>query len=522
ETRVDVTRFLAAAAYLDEEFRDEVIFQTLYQTHRFIAPSYGVNISSVVRHCIASRRLSRRRDVMLTALIVVGVWALHLPVVFAVGLFVGGVLVAMGLATPGLKLRWKIMLSIVAYVAFLAFAVHPLSLLAAVLALVVVTADMYERRYRVVARRMNSRDFNPDASAYGRERPSERAADERRTAHLHGQQDGNVIVYGGFSPFVGSGLPLRRWAFPVNLTKPAKPAVRPGADSVPAPAPPGPIETKDAYAHVARSMRNLEAGGWTAADRFCVSGKHVGQDPGLFFYPRGPQDRFPRLRYNIENVAALDAKPPELVRQFADIKVAAWQSELILSTFLRFSRTGDYLFVEANHFVLPPLKGHYYTINTYNRRPTPHEFVRVIVDSAVATPLLWLKAPLRVAKWLARPVTRARRQQRVAQSIRENLRFDYGARAGSSIREIGADNEYAKYFQKMDIERFQKIIDGHLLVSICEFLKGKGVDTTELEQRVQVIMNDGLWVSQINSSLGNVAPWSGPQITGKSERRRPK
>ena len=142
------------------------------------------------------------------------------------------------------------------------------------------------------------------------------------------------------------------------------------------------------------------------------------------------------------------------------------------------------------------------------------------IDSAISTPLLWLKAPLRVAKWLARPVTRARRQQRVAQSIRENLRFDYGARAGSSIREIGADNEYAKYFQKMDIERFQKIIDGHLLGSICDFLKGKGVDTTELEQRIQVIMNDGLWVSQINSSLGNVAPWSGPQITGKSERRR--
>jgi hypothetical protein len=33
-------------------------------------------------------------------------------------------------------------------------------------------------------------------------------------------------------------------------------------------------------------------------------------------------------------------------------------------------------------------------------------------------------------------------------------------------------------------------------------------------------MNDGLWMSQINSSLGNVAPWSGPEITAKSDRRR--
>ena len=144
---MDVTRFLAAAAYLDEAFRDEVIVQTLHESHRFIAPSYGVNIASVVRHCIASRRLSRRRDVLLTALFLFGVWALHLPLLFALGAFAGGVLVAMGLATPGLRLRWRIVLSIVAYIAFLAFAVHPLSLLTALLEWLVVTADAYERRY---------------------------------------------------------------------------------------------------------------------------------------------------------------------------------------------------------------------------------------------------------------------------------------------------------------------------------------------------------------------------------------
>jgi hypothetical protein len=120
---------------------------------------------------------------------------------------------------------------------------------------------------------------------------------------------------------------------------------------------------------------------------------------------------------------------------------------------------------------------------------------------------------------MARPISRARREQRVGQSIRENLRFDYGA--VRSVREIGADDSYAKYFQKMDIERFQKIIDGQLLASIVDFLKGKGIDSSELEQRMLVIMNDGLWVSQINSSLGNVAAWSGPQITSKGDRRRP-
>ena len=62
EHPVDVTRYLAAAAYLDETFRAEVLAQTMRQKHRFIAPSYGVDIGCVVRHCLASRRLSRRRS----------------------------------------------------------------------------------------------------------------------------------------------------------------------------------------------------------------------------------------------------------------------------------------------------------------------------------------------------------------------------------------------------------------------------------------------------------------------------
>ena len=512
EHKVDVTRYLAAAAYLDETFRAEVLSQTMRQKHRFIAPSYGVDIGCVARHCLASRRLSRRRDVILTALIILGVWALHLPLVFAAAVFVGGVLVASALASPNLKLRWRIFLSIVAYIAFAAFALHPLSLLTAVAALFVVLADAYERRYRVAARRMNAKVFRPEDPAYGRERPDHAAADRKRTAHLDGHQDGNVVVYSGFSPFIGSGTELKRWSFAVALKK--------GRDSGLDPGPAGPLQTTDIHAHVAEAMKKLGLEGCTVVDRFYVSGRHVGQDPDLFFYPQGPQERFPRLRYTIDDVAALEAKPCELVRQYADIKVAAWQSELILSTFVRFTRTAHYLFVEAIYFLLPPLKSEYYRINSLNPHPRPHELPRLFLESAAATPLLWLKAPIRVAKWMATPLYRVRRQRRIRHAIEENQRFDYGATG--SVRESGSDREYAKYLQKMDIERFHKIIDRHLLASLSEFLKAQGVDTTELDQRMLVIVNDGIWLSRVTSTAGNVAAWTGPEIpsTRKGGRRR--
>src|SRR5207249_5576855 len=125
--------------------------------------------------------------------------------------------------------------------------------------------------------------------------------------------------------------------------------------------------------------------------------------------------------------------------------------------------------------------------------------------SAASTPLLWLKAPIRVAKWMANPVYRVRRQRRIRHAIEENLRFDYGATG--SVRESGSDKEYAKYFQKMDIERFHKIIDRHLLTSIRQFLKGRSVDTSELERSMRFIINQ-VWIgafSGVNLTVGTGA-----------------
>jgi hypothetical protein len=245
------------------------------------------------------------------------------------------------------------------------------------------------------------------------------------------------------------------------------------------------------HAHVVKAMKDLHLEGCTVSDTFYASGKHVralsegGTD--LFFHPRDRNEKFPRLRYMIENVDKLEALPQELVRKYADIKVMSWQSELILSAFVRFTQTSDYLSVEAAYYVIPGLKGHYYNINTWHPRPTLHEFFGLVGESAKQTPLLWLTAPLRVARWMVRPIAIRRREHRVKQAIRENPKFDYGA--SGSIRESGSADTYGKYFQEMDIERFRKTIDQHLLTSMSEYLKAKGVDTKELEQRMSVIIS---------------------------------
>jgi hypothetical protein len=442
--------------------------------------------------------------VILSGLLLVGLWALHLPLLFEVAAFVGALLVAIALTSRKTKLRWRIVLYVLAYFGILAFVRTPLSFLTALVALLVVAADIYERRYRVVARRMNANDFNADAPAYGRERPRQRAADERRIAHLAGHQDGNVVVYSGYYPFRGSGVEMRRWSwsFAIDVTQAPDDPDEPGPSD-----PAAPINTSEVYAHVLGAMQEAGIKGYSAAQRFYVNGRFPGRNRELFFHPKGPHERFPRLRYVINDVSKLEDQPEEMVRRYADIKVAAWDSEVILSAFVRFSRTSDYLFIEVAYYLLPPLNGDYYEIHRFNRRPTPHEFFRIFVDSLTTMPLLWLMAPLRVARWMARPIGRARRKQRIEQEIRENRRFDFGALG--SVRDSGSVREYGKYFQQTDVVRLHKIIDRHLFTVIRKFLKTKGVDTSELDRNERSIINKGIWIgtqkgNKITGDNGNI------------------
>src|SRR5437870_4635465 len=71
----ETTRYLCAAAYIDRRFADEAISGVLEEEHRAVAPSYGVDLVPVIRHCLAARRRRLVRDAILVGLLVAG-WPL--------------------------------------------------------------------------------------------------------------------------------------------------------------------------------------------------------------------------------------------------------------------------------------------------------------------------------------------------------------------------------------------------------------------------------------------------------------
>ncbi|MGH3839116.1 MAG: hypothetical protein ACRDSF_25975, partial [Pseudonocardiaceae bacterium] len=63
------TRYLCAAAHLDEEFCDEAIAEFLVEPVRAIPPSPGVDSAAVLREAVAAQTRRRIRDGLLLALL---------------------------------------------------------------------------------------------------------------------------------------------------------------------------------------------------------------------------------------------------------------------------------------------------------------------------------------------------------------------------------------------------------------------------------------------------------------------
>jgi hypothetical protein len=50
-------------------------------------------------------------------------------------------------------------------------------------------------------------------------------------------------------------------------------------------------------------------------------------------------------------------------------------------------------------------------------------------------------------------------------------------------------DRYNNYFQRLDVDKFQKLVELHVLQAVVDFLDDRGVDTSTLRQRQVFIQN---------------------------------
>lgn len=443
------TRYLCAAAYLDHAFADRVVERVLHERHRAVAPSYGVDLHAVLRHCIAARRRAFLRACALTALLLVA-----LPVFLWLG------------ASPlGALLRlW-------------------------VLAWAVVFVGRCLDRYEVLAGHLLRDRFDPRAA------PRARRGEERLIGDLERHQLANVTVYSGFSPFVGCGVDRGGWSFVINVRK--------GKQDLGGQKQPRRFDVEELYACVLDTVRSLHINRLQAEDRLFMNGRDIRGAawvlPDEYARPLPWIDPAVVHRY-------LEA-PTHQVRHYLAVQLVDWHGELILSLFLRFNQVGGSLFCEGSYFLLPPVKEKYHAVDDVAAFPDLRSVAGQAAISAVTAPFLLALAPFQVLRRLFGRWTRWLEHRATRRLIRNRPMFDYGAK--TTIRQEGMSTNYRHYFQKLDELMYIKLIQKQVFESIAGFLDARGIDTGELRDRQAAVLNSGVIITGGEIKAESLAVGSG-------------
>jgi hypothetical protein len=464
------SRLLCAAAYLSAAFRKQAIKRYIHETHKALAPSFGIDLATVVQHClIAESKLKQREWWLLPpALLTFYIWLLN---------------AGASNVTLEQALDYQIAVAIAVLCSF-------------------AICLWYEwRAYAIVSRNFVRGKFDPDALL---------ESEDPRIGQIKTSESGNVLIYSGFTPFVGSGLGMGGWSFALDLRKPRD------ADL---PAPPksltstvanvvGPIHVEDLYARISRDLAGLQLERVSIEDKLYVNGRDVRDDQRFLKHPLAR----PQNRVGAEVVEAAMLQSEERLRHYRCIRVVDWSGELVLSIFLRLTKLSHNLFVEASYFLLTPVANKYRKIDSMPASLTLRRFLWMVVKAGFLSPFLMLFSPFllfgraqnRFAAWLHN------REERKA--ILDNPSFDYGA--DFSLRDWASSGEYRRYFQKLDKEMYFKVLEKNILDSILTFLEEQNVDVSEFKQRQTTILNNGVIVSGGTMTANNLAV--GEQATSTS------
>lgn len=462
----ETTRYLCAAAYSNEAFCEQVIRQTIEQEYRAIAPCYGFDLPTVIKHCLIATKKRKKRNLIITSIFTL--W-----------------LILSLYETP-----WNLTLFFILLIVTWA----------------IIFRERWMTRHTLVLEYFSENNYNPDFIDWETELNDSRHNSEENPRSYKRQQktqkikkvidkiveeqNGKIILYGKYSPFIGAGYDLGGWSFALDISKPKKVL----------------DETKDIksfainelYQKIQTDVMKIELPEIKIKieDNLYVDGQQVRDDKRFINSPFKPP-------YANSNFSLKQLKSEKSNRYYKRIQITGWNGELIFSIFLRFFKFGNNLFIEARYFLLPPLQNNFYSIDKIESPGTLVQKFDLAWQSLLIALFL---LPLSFSKTiynLFEPIIIALNRWINTLLIKENPTFNYGAI--TSIRENATSSLYRQYFQILDKEMYVKVFEAILLNSTVEFLDSKNIDTTELKSRQSEIINQGIIMSGGSINSKNLA-----------------
>ncbi|EWT03214.1 hypothetical protein N865_01565 [Intrasporangium oryzae NRRL B-24470] len=540
----NATRYLCAAAYLDSTFMRRVLEEVLYPAHRGVAPSYGIDVAPIARHCLTANKRVLARDgvicLLLTVLVVClpsdlallvlalygVVLLLRLLTAFAARDFssIVGTLVVLLAAGLLLLLNTRVQASATPSLEYVldpngGFQVAEVggsgvatTAIAVTMALAVVGVLAWHRIsvHATVVNELQRERFSTSAA------PEEPRWARRRLSYLDHIRDSNVTVFSESvttKPFVGSGDITRAWSFAIPLREATGTFVPSplgssgdGGGARPPSRPDGEFSALVLYDRLRRAIAGLATAdlpenerlqALSIRDRLYVSGMLPETSPYL-----DPDSHLPVTRVDWDHVlrVASGERGPE--RHYQVTRISAWEGEVEVSVFIYTAVQGSMLFLELVATVLPSIKPVYHEIDAYEKL-NGGVAARCVGSSVLDLVRVAPMSPVHLAEYAVRALTRTMRARQEERSISDRLSFDYGARM--SVRELGA-RQSPVFFQNLDAEQRVALVERRVVASVVDTLEEFGLDPQEFGSRVMNLYNSTL-IS--NSSVQNSALASG-------------
>ena len=542
----NATRYLCAASYLNPAFATTVIWELL-ASRRAVAPSIGIDLGPVIRNCLNSRRIQLIRDVILTILLVVGVFFVPLPT-FAV-LTAGAILAFLPGGTERRSLGIKLLAAaaigivvvvtatvigfilVISLVAHSAVPVGPLAAVSGTTAaietviyalLAGTTVFIYTHtRYQILGERLRpgAEPFRFDAST---------ARIESRIAEVEAAQWGNVALYARQNPFVGAGEATRTWSIAIELDR-ARPA---GSDNWVQPKSRGyvPIDPVELHYEIRKRLLRLKDPELPPNERISalvVEDHIVGEGQRRWDGPLiDPARNVPYSQASGKAIEALIRHPQAGLRYYQRVSVndegqavfsdgqqvlSGADQEIAVSAFVYVAVEGRMFYLEFVSTALPPVQHWYHIINLLSRMSHGNYLMMVIMDAARSFFSYMIKSPFRLVGTLRLMHRERKAAEAEITSITDYLQDNVGARF--SVRELGSSKSMHTHIQDLDAVKYTKIIERLLTDTVLDFLVSKNVDVTAYRASVSVAINNGTVISDSTVTATNFAGGQGSAVT---------
>lgn len=555
----NLTRYLCAAMYLDKGLCDAVIKEYVYESYRAIVPSHGYDLEPVIRHARQARLMRIVRD---TVLVVVWIGLFVVAPMLAIPIFL---LCAYG--TLLVRIPWRQLSGwrqlglavLVPWPLFWLFGIVGLGLASAVLlpAGILTTGGTFGNaglgvavlllvvlplslgipvvslgHFALVLRRL-ARDLGPGAHGPGPEPGGNRFG--HALAHVRASQDGNVTLYAGDNPFIGTGHPhspdARVWSVVLELDRKAS-----GLLGKPTPldksgdaASVDPVVMHERIRAKLHEMRDEQAAGdaerplppneridglvtgWhvTARGRCMQRPRPVDGFAGAPYAGHPLVDPYGRVPYSTASDEAIEAAlrhPQGGIRCFQRVSVGAQGQAIItpgggvvapaedqeaaMSAFVHLAVEGRMLYGQFAATVLPPVRPAFKIVDELPVWDGAKLLWKTLVLGYPALFVAPLLAPSRLAGALWR-IVRETFAAEVAPDPATELVHDYGARI--SVRELAADADFHDFVQELDVDKYTRLIERRVNEALLDYLGDEcGIDVSAYRAQAGVIMNEGV------------------------------